>query len=230
MPGVSWRRRGGSRVEAAILLGPGANEKEITMSHTISGVVLFAMIGAATIAACAPKTGQHDPAADEAALASTASNWEKAYNEKNADGVAAVYSEDAQLLPPGPAVVNGRAAIRDYWANDIVASNSTFAISADATASAATGRGVRGPGAEQRQTARAQPGNSSRSGAEPKTDGKCTATSGMSMRLRLRRKRLQQPVPREALHRTNPSNRTYAEVLTSRAAASPGRGACDGAG
>ena len=133
MPGVSWRRRGGSRVEAAILLGPGANEKEITMSHTISGVVLFAMIGAATIAACAPKTGQHDPAADEGALASTASNWEKAYNEKNADGVAAVYSEDAQLLPPGPAVVTGRAAIRDYWANDIVASNSTFAISADAT-------------------------------------------------------------------------------------------------
>ena len=103
------------------------------MSNAISGSVLFALIGAAMIAGCAPKTSQHDSAADEAALASTASGWEKAYNEKNADAVAAIYSEDAQLLPPGPAVVNGRAAIRDFWANDIATSNMTFAITADST-------------------------------------------------------------------------------------------------
>jgi ketosteroid isomerase-like protein len=103
------------------------------MSHATSGSALLALMGAAMLAGCAPQTSQHDPAADEAALTSVASGWEKAYNEKNADAVAALYCEDAQLLPPGPDVVNGRAAIREFWANDITASNMTFAITADST-------------------------------------------------------------------------------------------------
>ena len=196
MPGVSsLQRRQPCRDRNRAALTP--TTRRSTCPTAISGVVLFAMIGAATIAACAPQTAQHDAAADEAAVASTAANWEKAYNEKNADGVAAVYSEDAQLLPPGPAVVNGRAAIRDFWANDIVASNSTFAITADATGFGGDWAWRSGdPGAELQQTARPQPGNLSRSGAEPRTAGNCIATSGTSMRLRLRRKRRQQPALR----------------------------------
>jgi ketosteroid isomerase-like protein len=103
------------------------------MSHANPGSVLFALIGTAMIAACSPQKSQHDTAADEAAVTAAASSWEKAYNEKNADAVAALYTEDAQLLPPGPPVVNGRAAIRDFWANDIATSNSTFAITAEAS-------------------------------------------------------------------------------------------------
>jgi ketosteroid isomerase-like protein len=46
--------------------------------------------------------------------------------------VAALYSDGAQLLPPGAAVVAGRAAIRDYWANDIAATGMPLTIKADA--------------------------------------------------------------------------------------------------
>jgi len=103
------------------------------MSHSIPRSVLFAVISAVTLAACKPQAAQHDTKADEAAVASAASGWEKAYNQKNADAVAALYTEDAQLLPPGAPVVNGRAAIRDFWANDIATSNAAFAVTADAS-------------------------------------------------------------------------------------------------
>ena len=103
------------------------------MSYSIPGSFLFALIATAALAACAPKGAQHDTAADETAVTTAASNWEKAYNEKNADAVAALYTENAQLLPPGPPVVNGRAAIRDFWANDIATGGSTFAITTDSS-------------------------------------------------------------------------------------------------
>ena len=95
--------------------------------------ITFLLIASITLAACAPKAPQHDAAADEAALASTAASWEKAYNDKDAEAVAALYTEDAQLLPPGAPVINGRSAIRDYWAGDIAASGMSLAIAADAT-------------------------------------------------------------------------------------------------
>jgi ketosteroid isomerase-like protein len=101
--------------------------------YRITRTVLLALFGTAIISACSPKASQQDTKADEAAVAAAASNWEKAYNEKNADAVAALYTEDAQLLPPGPPVVNGRAAIREFWANDITTGNSTFAIQTDAS-------------------------------------------------------------------------------------------------
>lgn len=103
------------------------------MLYANVGSVLFALIGVAALAACAPKAPQHDAAADGDAVESAAASWEKAYNDKDAAAVAALYTEDAQLLPPGPAVVNGRAAIQEFWAADIVASNMSFAITADAS-------------------------------------------------------------------------------------------------
>jgi ketosteroid isomerase-like protein len=103
----------------------------MNMSRSIPGSVFFILLGAVAMTGC-KQAAQHDTKADEAAVASAASGWEKSYNEKNADAVAALYTEDAQLLPPGPPVVNGRAAIKDFWANDIATSNSTFAITTDA--------------------------------------------------------------------------------------------------
>ena len=90
------------------------------------------LIGAAALAGCAPKAPQHDAAADEAAIEVAGENWEKAYNNKDADAIAALYSEDGQLLPPGAAVVNGRAAIRDFWAADIAATNAPITLTPDA--------------------------------------------------------------------------------------------------
>lgn len=42
--------------------------------------------------------------------------WVERYAANDAAGVAALYTEDAQLLPPDMAIVNGRAAIQEYIA------------------------------------------------------------------------------------------------------------------
>jgi uncharacterized protein (TIGR02246 family) len=80
---------------------------------------LFLILCTLVFAACSPKVSGPDPAADSAALETAASGWEKAYNEKNADAVAALYTDDGQLLPPGAEEVSGRDAIRAYFASDI---------------------------------------------------------------------------------------------------------------
>jgi uncharacterized protein (TIGR02246 family) len=41
--------------------------------------------------------------------------WTAAFNKGDAAAVAALYSEDAYVLPPGSAMVKGRAAIEGFW-------------------------------------------------------------------------------------------------------------------
>jgi uncharacterized protein (TIGR02246 family) len=41
--------------------------------------------------------------------------WTAAFNKGDAAAVAALYTEDAYVLPPGSAVVKGRAAIEAFW-------------------------------------------------------------------------------------------------------------------
>lgn len=41
--------------------------------------------------------------------------WEAAWNAGDAAAVAAVYAEDAVVLPPGSEPVEGRAAIQAFW-------------------------------------------------------------------------------------------------------------------
>jgi ketosteroid isomerase-like protein len=53
-----------------------------------------------------------------AALETVDKNWEKAYNAANADALAGLYDERAVLLPPGAPAVNGRAAIKAFFAKD----------------------------------------------------------------------------------------------------------------
>jgi uncharacterized protein (TIGR02246 family) len=57
--------------------------------------------------------------ADEAAIRAHLTSWEKAYSAGDAKAVTALYADDAQLLPPGAASVRGRAAIQEFWANEI---------------------------------------------------------------------------------------------------------------
>jgi uncharacterized protein (TIGR02246 family) len=76
---------------------------------------------------------RHDPAADSAALDKAAAGWETAYNDKNAEAVAAVYAEDGQLMPPGAALVSGRAAIKDFFANDIATQWAKIAVKAQSS-------------------------------------------------------------------------------------------------
>jgi uncharacterized protein (TIGR02246 family) len=42
-------------------------------------------------------------------------SWTAAFNKGDAAAVAALYTEDAYVLPPGSAMVKGRAAIEAFW-------------------------------------------------------------------------------------------------------------------
>jgi uncharacterized protein (TIGR02246 family) len=66
--------------------------------------------------------------ADESAIHAQTTSWEKAYNGGDAKAVAALYAEDALLLPPGAPGVNGRAAILEYFTKDIAGSKAAGAV------------------------------------------------------------------------------------------------------
>lgn len=58
------------------------------------------------IAGCAPRS--------EDIPEETVAAWEKAFNNADAAGVAAIYAEDAILMPPNAPAVQGRAAIAKF--------------------------------------------------------------------------------------------------------------------
>ena len=91
------------------------------MNRKYSTHFFLALVCTLGLAACEQKSAAPAPDAnaDAAALTTAAAGWEKAYNDKNADALAALYAEDAQLLPPGATAINGRDAIRAYFVNDI---------------------------------------------------------------------------------------------------------------
>jgi uncharacterized protein (TIGR02246 family) len=68
------------------------------------------------LAAAAALLGAGAALADQGPIAAAQRSWENAFNA--GDGAAAagaVYTEDARLLPPGEPMVEGRAAIGQYW-------------------------------------------------------------------------------------------------------------------
>ena len=92
------------------------------MSWLAVGVVALvgSMVGLAQAASPA--------SADETAIRGQAASWEKAYNGSDAKGVAALYAEDALLLPPGASGVSGRAAILEFFTKDIAGSKAAGAV------------------------------------------------------------------------------------------------------
>ena len=94
---------------------------------------LFLLLACAlAFAGCGPKAPVADSGADVAAVESAAAGSERAYNDKNADAVAAIYAEDAQFLPQGAPAVNGRAAIREHYANEIATAWAKISVVSDA--------------------------------------------------------------------------------------------------
>ena len=100
------------------------------MIHTNPTRLFLLLACALAFAGCGPKAPVADSGADAAAVESAYADWEQAYNDKNADAVAAIYAEDAQLLPQGAPAVKGRAAIREHYVNEIAtASAKTTSVS-----------------------------------------------------------------------------------------------------
>lgn len=75
------------------------------------------------LAACAVVAGAlpalaADKAGEVAAIHAVDQAWLKAYTAADADAVSKLYDENAVLLPPGAGPLQGRAAIKAYFAKD----------------------------------------------------------------------------------------------------------------
>src|SRR5436190_532512 len=81
----------------------------------VSIIVVVGACGAAALAA-------EGAASDAASIHGINEAWEKAYNAGDADRVAALYADDAVLLPPGVPGARGHAALREALAKDIAGS------------------------------------------------------------------------------------------------------------
>jgi uncharacterized protein (TIGR02246 family) len=80
-------------------------------------VLLFVMV--LTLSAC---SGQEDAmqtevSASKGELGQMNRDFGAALNAKDATAAAALYTEDAVLIPPGEPIVRGRRAIEEYWRN-----------------------------------------------------------------------------------------------------------------
>ena len=58
-------------------------------------------------------------AQDKAAIQKLEDQFSNALNSGDAGAVAAIYSEEAYLLPPDTAMVEGRERIKEFWAADM---------------------------------------------------------------------------------------------------------------
>jgi ketosteroid isomerase-like protein len=59
---------------------------------------------------------------DMKALHAVDDDWMKNYNKGKVDKVAALYADDAMLMPPNAPAASGKAAIHAFFASDIAAS------------------------------------------------------------------------------------------------------------
>lgn len=80
------------------------------MKFSHSAAVLLLAGSAAVLSACAPSTE-----ADEAAIHAQNKKWQELIVAKDAKGVAGLYAEDGQLLPPNSPKAVGREAIEKGW-------------------------------------------------------------------------------------------------------------------
>jgi len=70
----------------------------------------------------------HAASPDEAGIRAQTTSWVKAYNGGDATAVAALYAEDALLLPPGAPGVSGRPAILAFFTKDIANTKAAGAV------------------------------------------------------------------------------------------------------
>jgi uncharacterized protein (TIGR02246 family) len=81
------------------------------MRLTQIAAVLIVAGGAALLSACAPSTE-----ADESAIRAANKKWLEAIVAKDAKAVAALYAQDAHMMPPNAPKAVGQDAIEKTWA------------------------------------------------------------------------------------------------------------------
>ena len=70
----------------------------------------FAVVAGCLILGAAPAVAQ-----DKATIEKLNDAWTAAFNKGDAAAVAATYTEDAYVLPPGAEMVKGRTGIEAFW-------------------------------------------------------------------------------------------------------------------
>ena len=86
-------------------------------TRTWTALVFVAVMGGAGCTTAAPPA--QDVAADKAKMQADATSWFDFLDKGDAEGMANLYAEDALLMPPGVAAMNGRAAIRTFLAGEV---------------------------------------------------------------------------------------------------------------
>lgn len=86
------------------------------------GQCAIVMVGVLLLGGCAPKAPAVDPVADEAALRAGTATWVASYTAGDADGILALYAEDAVVAPPFVPACRGKAALREFLVKDMAAS------------------------------------------------------------------------------------------------------------
>lgn len=76
--------------------------------------VSFALAGLLALVSCAPPAPS-EPVAEALPDLPPVSSWTDAFNAGDAAGLAALYSEDAILMPPNAEALSGREAIQTFW-------------------------------------------------------------------------------------------------------------------
>lgn len=72
---------------------------------------------------CTQQSAPDTTAEDKETIKAITPAWYKAYNSGDANGIVALYAEDAMIIAPGVPAVHGKAAIQEYFTKDVVASN-----------------------------------------------------------------------------------------------------------
>ena len=78
-----------------------------------AGWLLGLAAGVALLAACGPEATA--PAGSRQAIEATVARYVAASNQGDADALAALYTDDAMLLPPDHEPIKGREAIGEFW-------------------------------------------------------------------------------------------------------------------
>jgi len=78
-------------------------------------VLLFVAVLALSACSGSEDSIQTEISASKIELGQMNRDFAAALNAKDAKAAAALYTEDAVLIPPGEALVRGRAAIEEYW-------------------------------------------------------------------------------------------------------------------
>lgn len=82
---------------------------------------MFRMIMTVACVLCAAgqAAAQSDPATIQKAVQDAGAKWIEAYIKGDAKAFAALYSEDAYLLPPDEDMIHARSAIEAFWQHNM---------------------------------------------------------------------------------------------------------------